>query len=104
AAESITVRGTTAGSRRCATDAAATSSASTDVPFATGDASGTYATTTADVVVVSAGATSAVAGDKQAIKSGVQWYWYHRLSSKANETSKQLRKDGSPNTRQHVLL
>ena len=63
------MRGTRAGSRPCATDAAATSSASTDVPFATGDAPGTDATTTADVVVVSAGATSAVAGDKRTAKT-----------------------------------
>ena len=54
------MRGTPAGSRPCATDAAATSSASMDVPFATSDAPGTDATTTADVVVVSTGATSAV--------------------------------------------
>ena len=47
AAERITVRGTPADSRPCATDAVATSSASTDVPFATGDAPGTDATTTA---------------------------------------------------------
>ncbi|KAI0233023.1 hypothetical protein LSAT2_016704 [Lamellibrachia satsuma] len=73
AAESLTVRGTPAGSRPCATDAAATSSASTDVPFATSDAPGTDVTTTADVVVVSAGATSAVAGDKHTGKSGVHW-------------------------------
>ena len=59
------MRGTPAGSRPCATDAVATSSASTDVPFATGDAPGTDATTTADAVVVSAGATNAVAGDKE---------------------------------------
>ncbi|KAI0237865.1 hypothetical protein LSAT2_011547 [Lamellibrachia satsuma] len=65
AAERITVRGTPAGRRPCATDAAATSSASRDVPFATSDAPGTDATTTADVVVVSAGATTAVATDKQ---------------------------------------
>ena len=68
AAESLTVRGTRAGSRPCATDAAATSSASTDVPFATSDVPGTDATTIADVVVVSAGATSAVAVDKRTAK------------------------------------
>ena len=62
------MRGTPAGSRPCATDAAATSFASTDVLFATGDALGTDATTTADVVVVSAGATTAVAGDKHTAK------------------------------------
>ena len=62
------MKGTTAGSRPCATDAVATSSASTDVPFATSDAPGTDATTTADVVVVSDGATNAVAGDKQTVK------------------------------------
>ena len=62
------MRSTTAGSRPCATDAAATSSASTDVPFATRDAPGTDATTTADAVVVSAGATTAVAGDKDTSK------------------------------------
>ena len=62
------MKGTTVGSRPCATDAVATSSASTDVPFATSDAPGTDATTTAGVVVVSAGATNAVAGDKQTVK------------------------------------
>ena len=62
------MRGTPAGSRPCATDAVATSSASMDVPFATSDAPGTYATTTADAAVVSAGAYIAVASDKQAAK------------------------------------
>jgi len=61
AAERITVRSTRAGSRPCATVAAATLCASTDVPFATSDAPGTDVTTTADAVVVSARATTAVA-------------------------------------------
>ena len=55
------MRGTRAGSRPCATVVAATLCASTDVPFATSDAPRTDATTTADAVVVSAGATTAVA-------------------------------------------
>ena len=64
-AERPTVRGTAVGSRPFATDAEATSSADMDVPFATGDAPGTDVTTTVAVVVVSAGATAAVASDKQ---------------------------------------
>ena len=65
AAERPTVRGTTAGRRPFATDAEASSTADMDVPFATGDAPGTDATTTVITVVVSAGATAAVANDKQ---------------------------------------
>ena len=65
AAESLTVRGTTAGRRPYAMDAEATSTADMGVPFATGDAPGTDATTTVIIVVVSAGATAAVANDKQ---------------------------------------
>ena len=65
AAERPTVRGTAVGSQPCATDAEATSTADMDVPFATGDAPGTDATTTVAVVVVSAVATAAVASDKQ---------------------------------------
>ena len=60
----VIVRGTTAGRRPFATDAEATSSADMDVPFATGDAPGTDVTTTAFNVVVSAGATAAVASAK----------------------------------------
>ena len=65
AAESLTVRGTTAGRRPFATAAEATSTADTDVPFATGDAPGTDVTTTVTAIVVSAGATAAAANDKQ---------------------------------------
>ena len=60
----VIVRGTTAGRRPFATDAEATSTADMDVPFATGDAPGTDATTTVIAVVVSAGATAAVASAK----------------------------------------
>ena len=60
----VIVRGTTAGRRPFATDAEATSSVDMDVPFATGDAPGTDATTTVFNVVVSAGATAAVASAK----------------------------------------
>ena len=59
------MRGTTAGRRPFATDAEATSSADMDVPFATGDAPGTDATTTVIAIVVSDIATNAVAIDKQ---------------------------------------
>ena len=65
AAESLTVRGTAAGRRPFATDAEATSTADMDVPFDTGDAPGTDATTIVIAIVVSAGATAAVANDKQ---------------------------------------
>ena len=65
AAERLTVRGTTAGRRPFATDAEATSSADMDVPFATGDAPGTDATTIVVAIVVSTGATAAAARDKQ---------------------------------------
>ena len=65
AAESLTVRGTVAGSRPFATDAVATSTADMDVPFATGDAPGTDGTTTVIAIVVSTGATTAAAVDKQ---------------------------------------
>ncbi|KAK2180830.1 hypothetical protein NP493_423g00000 [Ridgeia piscesae] len=65
AAERLTVRGTTVGSRPFATDAEATSTADMDVPFATGDAPGTDATTTVTAIVVSTSATTAVVVDKQ---------------------------------------
>ena len=65
AAESLTVRGTAAGRRLYASAAEATSTADMDVPFATEDAPGTDATTTVTAIVVSAGATAAVANDKQ---------------------------------------
>ena len=65
AAERLTVRGTVAGRRPFATDAEAMSTADMDVPFATGDAPGTDATTTVIIVVVSAGATAAAARYKQ---------------------------------------
>ena len=65
AAESLTVRGTTAGRRPYATVAEATSTADMADPFATGDAPGTDVTTIVITVVVSAGATAAVANDKQ---------------------------------------
>ena len=64
AAERPTVRGTAVGRRPYAMDAEATSTADMDVPFATGDAPGTDATTTVTAIVVSAGATAAVALDK----------------------------------------
>ena len=65
AAERLTVRGTTVGSRPFAMDAEATSTADMDVPFATGDAPGTDATTTVTAIVVSTSATTAVVVDKQ---------------------------------------
>ena len=68
AAERITVRSTKAGSRPCAKDAAAMSSASTDVPFATSDAPRTNPSTITDIIVVSARATNVVEGDKQTAK------------------------------------
>ena len=58
------MRGTAAGRRPFATDAEATSTADMDVPFATGDAPGTDVTTTVIAIVVSAGATAAVASAK----------------------------------------
>ena len=58
------MRGTAAGRRPYAMDAEATFSADMDVPFATGDAPGTDVTTTVIAVVVSAGATAAVASAK----------------------------------------
>ena len=64
AAERPTVRGTAVGNRPYAMDAEATSTADMDVPFATGDAPGTDVTTTVTAIVVSAGATAAVALDK----------------------------------------
>ena len=60
----VIARGTTDGRRPYATDAEATSSADMDVPFATGDAPGTGVTTTVTAIVVSAGATAAVASSK----------------------------------------
>ena len=60
----VIVRGTMAGRRPYATDVEATSSVDMDVPFATGDAPGTDATTTVINVVASAGATAAVASAK----------------------------------------
>ena len=65
AAESLTVRGTTVGSRPFATDAEATSTADMADPFATGDAPGTDATTTVTAIVVSTSAITAVVVDKQ---------------------------------------
>ena len=62
------MRGTAAGSRPFATGAEAMSTADMDVPFATGDAPGTDATTTVIAIVVSAGATTAVASDKRVAK------------------------------------
>ena len=64
AAKRLTVRGTAAGRRPFATDAEATSTADMDVPFATGDAPGTDATTTVIAIVVSAGVMTAVESDK----------------------------------------
>ena len=64
-AESLTVRGTMAGRRPFAMAAEATYTADMDVPFATGDAPGTDVTMTVIAIVVSAGATAAVANDKQ---------------------------------------
>ena len=72
------MRGTTAGRRPYATDAEATSSADMDVPFATGDAPGTDATTTVFNVVVSAGATAVVASAKLITK---RWYTILRTSA-----------------------
>ena len=63
------MRGTAVGRRPFATDAEATSTADMDVPFATGDACGTYVTTTVTAIVVSAGATAAVASDNQIAQS-----------------------------------
>ena len=64
AAESLTVRGTAAGSRPFATDVIATCTASGDVPFATGNATATGDTSTIVSAVVSTHATTAVATDK----------------------------------------
>ena len=47
-----------------------------DVPFATGDAPGTDATTTVITVVVSAGATAAVASAKQIKKKVIRCITY----------------------------
>ena len=49
-----------------------------DVPFATGDAPGTDATTTVITVVVSAGATAAVASAKLIKKEGDMLYYVRR--------------------------
>ena len=65
AAESLTVRGTVAGSRPFATDATNTCTASGDVPFAIGNATATGDTSTIVTAVVSTLATTAVATDKQ---------------------------------------
>lgn len=59
------MRNTAAGSQQSATDAIVTSTASGDVPFATGDVTDTGVTSTAIAIVVSAGAKAAVASDKQ---------------------------------------
>ena len=48
------------------------------VPFATGDAPGTHATTTVITVVVSAGATAAVASAKLIKKEGDMLYYVRR--------------------------
>ena len=58
------MRGTAAGRRPYAMDAEATSSADMDIPFATGAAPGTDATTIVTSVVVSAIAMAAVASAK----------------------------------------
>ena len=60
----ITLNDSETGRRPFAIDAEATSTADMDIPFATGDAPGTDATMTVIVIVVSAGATAAVANDK----------------------------------------
>ena len=62
------MRGTAAGRRSFATNAEVTSTADMDAPFATGDVPGTDATTTLIAIVVSAGATAAVAIDKRVAK------------------------------------
>ncbi|MRA75973.1 hypothetical protein GH890_31560, partial [Bacillus thuringiensis] len=67
------MRSTAAGSRLFATDAEATSTADMDVPFATGDAPRTDVTTTVIVIVVSTGARTVVATDKQTTRSGFHW-------------------------------
>ena len=68
-AERPTVRGTATDRRPYATDAEATSAADMADPFATGDARGTDVTTTVVAIVVSAGATAAVASDNQIAQS-----------------------------------
>ena len=59
------MRDTAAGRRPYATDAEATSAADMDVPFATGDAPGTGATTSVTVIVMSTRVAAAVASDRQ---------------------------------------
>ena len=76
AAESRTVRGTAVGSRPFAADAEATSTADMADPFATGDAPGTDATMTVTAIVVSAGATAAVAVDKQISRGDTCFTFY----------------------------
>ena len=68
AAESLTVRGTAAGSRPFATDATSTCTASGDVLFATGHATATDDSSTVTVIAVSIAAMAAVATDKQTAK------------------------------------
>ena len=55
------MRGTAAGKRACATDAASTCSAKADVPFATRNVPRTDVTTTASAVVASAHAETETA-------------------------------------------
>ena len=84
------MRGTTAGRRPFATAAEATSTADMDAPFATGDAPGTDVTTTVIAIVVSAGATAAVANDKQVasgnLLSFIVWTFYVSNSAYADNT------------------
>ena len=68
AAESLTVKGTAAGSRPFATDATNTCTVSGDVLFATGHATATEVSSSARAAVVSIDATIAVAIDKQTVK------------------------------------
>ena len=65
AAESLTVRGTTAGRRPFAMDATSTCTASGDVLFATGHATATDDSSTVNAVVVSTAVMAVVAIDKQ---------------------------------------